>query len=285
MAGEERLAEWRTFKHTALGFTHPKGNRTAMVRIDHTDMGEGGDAFQGTHWTQILSSQTMHEGRRKAVLNELITSYWRPVYCYLRHKGHDNEAAKDLVQGFFHEVVLGRELIQQADPLKGRFRTFLLTALDRYVVSVHRSESAAKRKPDTQLLHLDGIAWDDVRQPSHAATPEDTFNCAWASALLDDVLAALERECAEAGKTRDWEFFCARVLNPILANEEAASVSDLCLRYGIEGERKAWDVIGTMKRRFEAALRRHVRPFVDSDREIDQEIRDLIEIFSKKGTG
>lgn len=250
-----------------------------------TEMGGPNGSFQRTHWTRILSIRTDDDAHRETVANELLKTYWKPVYCYLRRKGYDNETAKDLVQGFFLEVVLGRELIQQADPAKGRFRTFLLTALDRYVTSVHRAESAAKRKPDARLLHLDGIGWDDVRQPAHAATPEETFNCAWASALLDDVLAALEHECAEAGKTHHWEFFCARILNPILANEKAAPVSDLCQRYGIESERKAWDITGAMKRRFEAILRRHVRLFVNSDGEVDQEICDLIEIFSGKGVG
>ena len=255
-----------------------------MAKISYTDMGGVGDDFQGTHWTQILSSQTEHEGRRQAVLNELIKTYWRPVYCYLRRKGYDNEAAKDLVQGFFHEVVLGRELIQQADPLKGRFRTFLLTALDRYVVSVHRGETAKKRAPEGGVAGLDGIDWNNVPQPASTATPADSFNQAWASALLDGALADLEQECRDDGRAAHWDVFHARFLKPIMTGEKPTSLSDLCAECGVENEKKASNIVVSIKRRFRTILRHRVQPFVESDEDIDDEINDLIVIFGQSGT-
>ena len=250
-----------------------------------TEMGGTDHGFQRTHWTQIMGARATDEAGRHAAVNDLFVAYWKPVYFYLRRKGYDNETAKDLVQGFFLEVVLGRELIQRADPAKGRFRTFLLTALDRYVISVNRSEGAAKRKPPRGLVHLDGVNWDSVPEPADAVTPDETFNYAWASALLDDVLAELERECVEAGRQTHWEVFYARVVNPILANEEPAAVADLCAQYGIESERKVWDMVSALKQQFQAILRCHVRLFVGSEAEVNQEICDLLEIFSRKRPG
>jgi len=101
-------------------------------------MGGPRGSFQTTQWSQIQGSKTNNQERRKASINNLMGRYWKPVYCYLRYKGYDNEKAKDLTQGFFHEIILGRELIQHANQEKGRFRTFLLTALDCYVRSVYR---------------------------------------------------------------------------------------------------------------------------------------------------
>ena len=257
-----------------------------MGKSDGTEMGGPDQSFQRTHWTQILSFQAGDEARRRTVVNELLREYWKPIYCYLRRKGYDNETAKDLVQGFFLDIVLGRDLIQQADPAKGRFRTFLLTALDRYVISVNRAEEALKRRPDVGILHLDGIGWDNTLPlPASVVTPEDTFNYAWATALLEGVVSELERECAASGRGKHWEIFCARVLNPILANEEPVPVSNLCSQHGIESERKVWDIVGATKRHFQSILRRHVRSLVESEREVDQEICDLMEILTRKGTG
>ena len=88
-----------------------------MVYRDETDLGGTGDVFLTTHWSLVEHIQA-DESDGQALIGALLQRYWKPVYCYLRHKGHTNEIAKDLTQGFFHEIVLGRELIQQADKTK-----------------------------------------------------------------------------------------------------------------------------------------------------------------------
>ena len=256
-----------------------------MARYDRTDMGGRNEAFMTTRWTDILGARTQDADRRRAAMNELLSRYWKPVYCYLRRKGKNNEAAKDVTQGFFEEIVLGRELIQQADQAKGRFRTFLLTALDRYATSVYRAETAKKRMPAAGLVSLEGIGAPNIPQPAAAATPDEAFNRAWASALLDAVLAELEETYVQTGRVAHWEVFRARVLRPIMHNEEPTPLPDLCARYSIKGETRASNMIVTVKRRFQAILRRHVAQFVDSDEEVDGEIGDLMEILSKGGAG
>jgi len=253
-----------------------------MKPDDKTSMGGAKEAFTTTRWSQIRRAQTQHDGRRQAVLGGLLARYWKPVYCYLRRKGHDNEAAKDLTQGFFHEVVLGRGLIQQADHTKGRFRTFLLTALDRYVTSVHRAQTAKKRLPKEGLLSLDGFDSPSVPEPSHTATPDEAYNYAWACTLVDQALAELEQECREGGKATHWEVFRARVLLPI-ADNVTRPLPGLCAELGIENESKASNMLVTAKRRFRAILRRLVRQFVHSDAQIDEEIRELMGILSGSG--
>lgn len=69
--------------------------------------------FPTTRWTDVFLARSGDDSRQRAALEHLLARYWKPVYCYLRCKGYDTEAAKDLTQGFFHEVVLGRHLIQR----------------------------------------------------------------------------------------------------------------------------------------------------------------------------
>jgi DNA-directed RNA polymerase specialized sigma24 family protein len=250
-------------------------------RYDRTEMGGTNEVFRTTHWTEIFSARTLDDTRRRATVEVLLLRYWKPVYCYLRRKGQDNESAKDLAQGFFQDVVLGRELIQRAESSKGRFRTFLLTALDRYVTSEHRAAMAQKRRPEAGIVSLDNLGAVNVPEPSPSATPEDAFNQAWASALLDAVLNEVETECRATGKDKHWAVFRARVVGPIMDSAEPVPVPELCKQYDIESEMTASNMIVTVKRHFQNVLRRHVRQFVDSEDEIDQEIGELIGMLSK----
>jgi len=112
-----------------------------MKNRDYTDMGGAGGAFLTTHWSLINGIRSGDEGNL-ALIGLLLDRYWKPVYCYLRRKGCDNEQAKDLTQGFFHEVVLSRELAQRAAQCTGRFRSVLLHALNQYLVDQRREETA-----------------------------------------------------------------------------------------------------------------------------------------------
>ena len=134
------------------------------------------EPFPVTHWTDILDARSDKEPQRQAALEDLLTKYWRPVYCYLRSKGHAKEASKDLTQDFFHEVVLGRGLIQNADRERGRFRTFLLTALDRYPDNVHRAGKTKQRMPKGGLVNLDAIGELNVPEPVRYTSPAEAFD-------------------------------------------------------------------------------------------------------------
>ena len=235
--------------------------------------------FRTTHWTEIFDAGSEDEPRRQAALEDLIGTYWKPVYCYLRHRGHHHEEAKDLTQGFFHEIVLGRSLIRQAERAKGRFRTFMLNALNRYATSVHRAEKAKQRVPEGGLIRLESINELKVTQPLRYTTPTEAFDYAWASALLDRVLADVVKECHEAGEAIHWGIFRARVLIPITNGTEPPSLTELCERYRISSRKKASNMIITVKRRLQGILRRHMGLFVGSDADVDEEIRDLMKIF------
>ena len=114
-------------------------------------------------------------GEDQALIGSLLKDYWKPVYCYLRCRGFANEEAKDLTQAFFHEIVLGEDLVKQADRGKGRFRSFLLTALRNYLINVRDKETAQKRLPRGRLIPLDRVdpeslpevAGDELQEMAH----------------------------------------------------------------------------------------------------------------------
>ncbi|MGB2819438.1 MAG: hypothetical protein WBF17_00550 [Phycisphaerae bacterium] len=210
--------------------------------------------------------------------------YWKPVYCYLRHKGYDNETAKDLTQSFFDDVVLRRHLIEQADPRRGRFRTFLLTALNRYVSNVHRDAVAKKRMPKSRLLSLDVSGLPDIPDAGRHTAPAAAFHYTWISELLDRVLANVEQECRADGLGVHWEVFKARVVQPVLGGADPPSLSELCARHGIEKPTTAANMMVTIKRRLRRTLEICVRESVGGDVDVEQEIRDLQVFLSEERT-
>lgn len=256
-----------------------------MNHDDDTNIGGWDGDFHTTHWTEILKAHTQDESRQRAALDVLLRRYWKPVYCYLRRKGYKNEESEDLAQSFFHEVVLGRKLIQKAKSSQGRFRTFLLTALKRYVIDTHRIEKAKKRVPEPGLISFADIEWLNVPERIRSVSPNVLFDYAWASSLLDQVLTEVESACCGTGQTIHWAVFNARILQPIIENADPPSLGTLCLQHGISNESVASNMIITVKRRLQAAMRRHVRDLVASDSDVDQEIRGLAKIFSDSGAG
>ncbi len=250
-------------------------------RADRIATGRWDGAFATTRWTEILEAQSEDEPDRLAALGVLLGRYWKPVFCYLRSRGHDREAAKDMTQRFFQEVLLGRGLVQRADRAKGRFRTFLLRALEQYAVDVRRAETAKRRMPEGGLVSLEEIDWLNVPEPIHCRTPAEVFDYAWASALLDHVLAEVEEGCRETGNHVHWDIFRERILQPILHNTEPPSIPQLCKKYRIPERARASHMILTVKRRFRVTLRRHVRQMVDSEEETDEEMAHLVKVFSR----
>ena len=248
---------------------------------DHTSIGGERRAFEDTPWTAIDKLRAGENANSDAVTGDLLKPYWKPVYCYLRRKGHGNEEAKDLTQGFFYEIVLGQKLIQQADRAKGRFRTFLLTALDRYLVSVHRKKTAKKRMPKEGLIRFEDVGTAEMPDAISEFTPEESFSYAWLSGLLDAMLMEIEAECCACDMRTHWQLFHARVVQPIMEAKRPPSLTEICGEYGIEDSQKASKMIYTVKRRLRAAIKQCVRQSVSSEDEVDQEISEMLKLFGQ----
>jgi RNA polymerase sigma-70 factor (ECF subfamily) len=251
-----------------------------VKEADKTSIGGPQSTFLVTRWSQIEGFGDLTPDQQRAVLAELISAYWKPVYCYLRRKGYDNEKAKDLTQGFFQDIVLGRHLVEQATSSKGRFRTLLLTALDRYVISLHRYETAWKRGSGRRAAALDDVA-DALAGPARDMDPDEAFTYAWACDLLQQVVADVESRCLDDGRDVHWRLFFLHIVEPILTGEASPGLGHLCTQLGVATPVQAENMIVTVKRRFQAAMRSRVREYVVSEDQVDQEIRDLMEILAR----
>jgi len=242
-------------------------------------MGGVGEAFLTTHWSMIEAAASDGDDPDRALIGLLLEQYWRPVYCYLRRKGYGYEEAKDLTQGFFHEVVLGHELIQKAEPTKGRFRSLLLIALNRYLINVHNAETAKKRIPKEKLVSLDFVRDSELPEPAAASSPEESFNYAWVSALLEQALEEVEASCHEDCLSAHWHLFHDRLVEPILSRTDPPVLPELCEKYGVAEPGRASNMIVTVKRRFQGTLQRLLRDSVLSDDGLKEELHEFQRFF------
>lgn len=247
---------------------------------DQTDMGGTQEAFLTTQWS-LIDGIKAGQDKDRALIGHLLGRYWKPVYCYLRRKGYDNEQAKDLTQAFFHEVVLNRGLVQRADQAKGRFRSFLLHALSQYVTKQGLKERALKRIPKEKLVSLDLVELPALPETIADSTAEESYHYSWVSAMLENVLSDVETECHEQGMETHWRLFHGRVVQPILGNQPPPSITGLCEAYGIKDAKKASNMIITVKRRFQIALMQYVRSTVLSEEQASEELKDLLRFFPK----
>ena len=251
-----------------------------MVYRDQTSMGGTGGVFLTTHWSLIEDSKS-DDDRSRALIGLLLGLYWKPVYFYLRRKGHNNEEAKDLTQGFFHEIVLNRGLIQRADQSKGRFRSLLLHALEQYLIDERDRQTAQRRIPKGKLVSLDTVEAPVLPHVHPDMTAEDSYNYGWMSALLDRVLSDVEAKCREQDMVIHWNIFHDRVVQPILEQETSPSLEAFCEKYAIPNRKKASNMTITVKRCFQTVLREHVRNTVISEGQTREELQEIVQFFPK----
>jgi DNA-directed RNA polymerase specialized sigma24 family protein len=251
-----------------------------MHSDDRTNMGGMHEAFLTTHWSLIDSIQAGHD-KDRTLIKLLLQRYWKPVYCYLRRKGFNNEDAKDLTQGFFHEIVLRRQLVQRSDQAKGRFRSFLLHALNQYIINQRAKQTATIRIPRDKLVYLEIMDPSDLPEDMSACEPDTSYNYAWVSALLDQVFAAVKQSCCEEGLQTHWELFHAWVVEPILTGAPAPPLSEICTHLGVEDTRRGSNMMITVKRRFREMLRKSIRNTVISTDQVDEELEEIIRFLPK----
>jgi RNA polymerase sigma factor (sigma-70 family) len=168
-----------------------RGAAAAMAPASTTH----GTWFTTTHWSVVMeAAQSTGVGGIEA-LDELCRAYWYPLYAYVRRQGASPHDAQDLVQGFFARL-LEKNYLQAVDPLKGRFRSFLLAALKHFLLDDAKRERAEKRGGGCAVLSLDGqvaqVRYD--READTNLTPEQVFDRNWALAIMDQALVRLRGE-------------------------------------------------------------------------------------------
>ncbi len=199
-------------------------------------------------------------------------AYWYPLYAFLRRKGHSLEEATDLTQGFF-TALLEKGYLADADPERGRFRAFLLTAIIRFAAKERDRATAQKRGGGKPMLSLDFQDGERryQREPAHHWTPERVFERRWALTLLDRTLARLRHDHEAAGKIAFFEAFKGY----LTADCSPATLREVGEQLGMtEGAAKV--AVHRLRQKYRALLRAEIAQTVDTAEDVEDELSLLL---------
>jgi DNA-directed RNA polymerase specialized sigma24 family protein len=226
-----------------------------------------GSYFKTTNWSMVIAASDDSK-----VLGTLLGRYWGPIYAYIRRSGYSREQAADLAQEFIALVLLERGLIQKADQGRGRFRTFIKSALRNFLVDQHRRSTARGRGPSQPLIT--GLSLEDL-EPSEHDEPGGAFDRQWAATLLSIALERVEEECRAAGQDMHWNAFKAALVDPALGQAAPPTHGELAQRLGLPGPERVSSLVQTVRRKFKRSLRQVVEETLADPGHTDEELHDL----------
>jgi DNA-directed RNA polymerase specialized sigma24 family protein len=239
------------------------------------------DVFASTQWSVILAageSQAAPEVARDA-LAQLCQTYWAPLYHFVRSRGNAVHDAQDLTQSFF-AYLIEKKIYARADRQKGKFRSFLLASLKNFLADSYDREQTLKRGGGRDLLPLNERQAEKAETLFQVHSPatdgEKLFERSWAETLVAGGLERLSTNYKTEGKAKlfdELRVFLTGSANPL------PSYADLAVRLGTQ-ESTLRSHVARLRMRYREALRAEVRRTVNSEAEVDGELRELLRVLT-----
>jgi len=248
----------------------PETNSTKAIPSRHV-------AFVTTHWSVVVKAGQSDTPRAHQALSHLCETYWYPLYTYVRKRGYSPEDAQDLTQEFFARL-LERNWVSEADQERGRFRSFLLSAMNHFLSDEWDKARAQKRGGGRKNipLQLDTAETRYGVEPADPITPEQSFERRWALTLLEQVLNRLQRDYEQEGKAQ----LFAELRFAISADQAAIPYAELAARLGMS-EAAIRVSVHRLRKEYRQALRAQIAETVTDEAEVAAELAYLREILSR----
>lgn len=234
--------------------------------------------FRTTHWSVIALAGGAEGDSAAAALSALCRTYWRPLHAFVRRRGHDDEEAKDLTQAFF-AMLLRRNDMTTASRARGRFRTYLLSAMTHFLANDRRDSQRLKRGGGEVIVSLDEVAADSpnalAHQPANDDSPERDYDRQWVRALLTRVLERMTQEAAATGRAETFA-----VLKTFLTGDKGElSYTQAATKLGMT-EAAIKPAIHRLRLRYGEVFREEVAHTIADPEDLEQEIKHLLAVMS-----
>jgi RNA polymerase sigma-70 factor (ECF subfamily) len=227
--------------------------------------------FATTHWSVVRAAAAPDATDCTKALETLCQTYWLPLYAYLRRQGHNSDSAEEYTQAFFAQL-LDKKGLRMADPKKGKFRSFLLTALKHFLANQRKRARARKRGGGRKIfpLNFEYAESQFATEPADHLSPEKLFERAWALTVLDRTMKRLREQSTTAGKQ---DLFDS--LKIYLTTDKGAVPYKQVAQKLRMSEPAVRVAVHRLKKRYRDILRSEIADTVTTENQIDQEIRDL----------
>lgn len=230
--------------------------------------------FATTRWSLVLAAGDRASSAHLA-LEQLCTAYWYPIYYFVRRQGHSTHDAQDLTQEFFARL-LDKNWIGLADPSRGRFRSFLLVVLKRFLAGEWHRAQAQKRASDRPHIPLDDAEARYLLSVESNGSAEESFDKQWALTLLDRAVQALREDYEQDGRASIF----AALKSCLTIGPALQPYAELADSLGLtEGAVKV--AVHRLRERYREKLRAEIAQTVTAEAEIDSEMRYLVRVLAR----
>lgn len=232
--------------------------------------------FATTHWSVVLKAGEESSSQAREALEELCTSYWHPLYAYIRKQGYSPPDAQDLTQEFFAHF-LERKYFRAANRERGKFRSFLLVSLKHFLSHHWHKVRAAKRGGDRVFLSWDELAAENFYQSAGGdLKPEELYDQRWALTLLEKPLLRLRTEFAAQEKTAQFDRLKFFLSHEATEGAYAAAAAELGVSANAIGV-----MVHRLRQRYGEMVRREIAQTVLNPEDIEDELRYLISVMNR----
>jgi DNA-directed RNA polymerase specialized sigma24 family protein len=234
--------------------------------------------FPTTHWSLVARAGGDQAEARREALDQLLRCYLPALKAHLVYSRRMSpDDADDLLQDFVAGRLIEKGLLGQADSDLGKFRTYLLTVVDRFMIDQKRRRGAKKRSPGDAVGGERAVAVEWLADQTSA----DIFDVAWAREVIADTLRRMQAECEAAGRDDIWRVFERRLLDPLLKGAAPVDYEQLVEQFKLDSVAQASNILITAKRTFTRLLRMVVGRYALGQEAIESEIRDLHTILAQ----
>lgn len=231
--------------------------------------------FPTTHWTLLAQATAGGDDKAHRALEELCRRYWTPVNQFVRFRGHYITEAQDLTQEFFLHVC-EHSTFSRADRVRGRFRSFLLGALVKFLANEADRVRAQKRGGGVPAVSLNDL--DGAEAPTAPAEALRSFDREWAATVLTNVMDRVRGEFSDGG--RDKVFAVLREFLPGTATP--STYEDAARKMGVTVPAFKSE-LHRLRLRFRALIREEVAATVSVPHEIEEELAHLQSVLMDRG--
>lgn len=233
---------------------------------------EGASWMPDTRWSLVRRVQAGDTTLALRALGDLMQIYWKPLYAYARRRGESPADAEDAVQGFC-EMLIARSTMHSVSSDRGRLRSFMLTAFERYLIDQWERRSARKRGGGQQMISLDQEAAEQryLHEPVDHLTPAHIFHRQWVYTLLGQAMEALRRDYEARGKGPIFEALRG-TLDGTESTEGYASIGE---RFGLN-ENAVKQAVFRMRTKYREMVRSEIAETVSDPADVDLEFKDLM---------
>jgi DNA-directed RNA polymerase specialized sigma24 family protein len=234
--------------------------------------------FPTTDWRAVQAGGDAADlGRRCEALERLLPRYLPQLKAHLGARFRlSPEAVEDALHDFVLDRILIGNLLGSADRSRGRFRTFLLHALDNHVRNALRQERAQRRCPPEGFVPLENVS---ERLPIDGETPTPPEDRLWARAVFREAADRMRADCRAAGNENLWRVFEGRVVAVLLDGAEAQSYEDLARACSTDDLQEVRLWLASGKRMFRRVLREVVREYARSEQELEEDVATIRTAF------